>query len=317
MGQSSVRTEQQVEESTVHFEYFILTKLGSAIMRRVSHLFSRASKTQFIVWGMFVLGAVLFSLTVYGSFIGVEAADVGEGVGNFTNDSTLSYKEAESRLTRPIDNRTEFVFTATHTVNQRLAHNWSKPHRHRLRLTLTPQRNWLLWGLGQVGVVKVNEVDGTHRYRRWEPTLRRGVGMCGQHNIALMNLLWERGYSGRYVALGTHIVLEVDTPSGTYTLDPDYGVVIPHDTETLISNHTLVRQQYRPVFEEHYRVTTAEGLQMITSHYRTEEVAYTVPFDPETTTHGHSKLDAIDSAKWIIPIILMLTAGRRIYVKYL
>jgi hypothetical protein len=77
--------------------------------------------------------------------------------------------------------------------------------------------NWTQWLVGQFYSPMLRTQNP-----RW--IVSGGKGDCSERAAVLQDLLGCHGIESRFVGLGGHVVLEAQTETGTWVLDPDYGI---------------------------------------------------------------------------------------------
>ena len=101
--------------------------------------------------------------------------------------------------------------------------------------------NWILHFLGYtdaafvwLGLSQVENLFSEFQSLNYERGFRRGYGICSQNAIAFVDLVERRyGMQGAVVALGGHVVAEVETPAGGVLADPSLGIFLPMGSDDL------------------------------------------------------------------------------------
>ena len=139
-----------------------------------------------------------------------------------------------------------------------------------------------------------------YEFRSYKKVIERGVGICSQPCIGLKYLLNANGIESDLWDLQQHIVVGVTFEDGTeYTLDPDYGYVIPYGMSALQDNSELVWEAYKNhdgVYANH-----------VEEHKHTEDIV--TMYAQEGNNIYYMKKTFEDSsyyAKWILPLLLIL-----------
>lgn len=86
--------------------------------------------------------------------------------------------------------------------------------------------NWTQWLVGQFYSPMLRTQNP-----RW--IVSGGKGDCSERAAVLQDLLGCHGIESRFVGLGGHVVLEAQTETGTWVLDPDYGITMDLGIEQL------------------------------------------------------------------------------------
>ena len=138
-----------------------------------------------------------------------------------------------------------------------------------------------------------------YEFMNWRRALERGAGLCLQHSIAAAGILREQGIYAQVVDLSGHVVIEaiVGLDDGErWTLDPDFGVVVPLSIHEIESAPKIVRPYYLAEGHDTSRVDRlihvfgSEGNGLFTGYTSAkiliEKVAYCI--------------------KWVLPFVLLL-----------
>jgi uncharacterized membrane protein len=227
--------------------FFVVIALGGSVLR---------SKTNPSVWATMKgvvrisasLGAVLLIFNTTGAFTSLrsfelqpplvsEIARISSGPG----DLIMPLEEArESIYRRQSESVEEFADRLTQVVSDATAHIWGEPVRTRFNLRVPIWENYILWLAGEV----------SPRYRLYtfadpRKALERGVGLCSQVSLILVNLLREEGIDARIVQLDGHTLATAQvTPGKWHMLDADYGVVIPNSLAEIEQDPEMIRPFY-------------------------------------------------------------------------
>lgn len=158
---------------------------------------------------------------------------------------------------------------------------------------LTPAENWLLWLAGRV----YPPAGCTQNPKR---ILAGGAANCAEAAQVVKAVAEQAGFPARFVVLGGHTVLEVDTGRGWQMADPDFGLTVPLSCAELETGRGLDRaaaalrrhgfrapviQRYRELF-----LTTADN----------HTLAAGAPLSPRL----HLIETVAEPVKWAVPLLL-------------
>ena len=95
----------------------------------------------------------------------------------------------------------------------------------------------------------MGEYSGLEFYERYhfadyKRSLKRGIGVCGDHSMILSEILREKGIQNSIVAFDGHVVVEANIEGSLWTLDPDFGVVIKSSFQSVKHQPGLIKSAY-------------------------------------------------------------------------
>lgn len=244
---------------------------------------------------MFVLGIILLLLNVTGLFKSLRNEDLYSEVTPYKDDLSIRFEEARKMWYREEnESEKEFAARATMLINNAMAHYWRNEGIKRYHMRIPLWENYILriklWITGRK----------KYEFRDYKKVIERGVGLCSQPCIGLKYLLNEYGIEADLWDLQQHIVVGVTFSDGTqYTLDPDYGYVIPQGMRELQNNPCLVREAYKnhdAVYAPH-----------VSEHKRTEDIVKMYTQDGNRIYHMKKSFEDFSYfAIWIFPLLLIL-----------
>ena len=260
---------------------------------------------------LFLGGVLLLGLNVIGRIHSLRNPDIYHASYNlFTNDIVLTEKQFYQEITRHGETDAEYMIKATDAVNRGIAHYSQNGIGVAKFYHLPPSENYLLWLSRYVSLAwkiplgyQEQEVLW-YRFANWRKSVERGTGLCGTHGQVLMEVLRLNKVSARVVSLPEHVVVEASPDHGKtwWTLDADYGVVIPESVMALRSNPDVIASYYRA---KGYNPATLKLLQKVISE-GTPEIK-----NSAIDMHGRWKVYFEYSSYyliWIVPIVLMFPA---------
>ncbi|MEG3639631.1 hypothetical protein [Magnetococcus sp. PR-3] len=167
--------------------------------------------------------------------------------------------------------------------------------------------NWILW-FGQFVLPQM--FDG-YEFRNPDKALERGVGLCSQSAIALTGVLERQGVKSRIIGLDGHVVASGKHADGRWwTLDPDYGVVMPLSLAQLQKEPALALAYYLKAGVEPNEATR------ITAFYNAQgNRIYAGPkeYGRRVGIWKYRMEITAYYLKWIIPVLLLGWGGWRLY----
>ena len=190
-----------------------------------------------------LIGAILLIINIAGLFIPLRNPEIysEEKVG-FENDITLTNDEAIKLLAEDLP-RKEYIIQANEVVNQSIAHYWDDEGIDKYNLRIPFYKNYILYGMSFV----VPSIYQKYEFCNYEKAIERGAGICSQHAIALTNILNRHGIESKIIGLDGHVVstaLVDETNNEWWVLDPDYGIIISEDIETIERNPKIIESYY-------------------------------------------------------------------------
>ncbi|NMC87865.1 MAG: hypothetical protein GYA69_05495 [Candidatus Moranbacteria bacterium] len=191
---------------------------------------------------LFCIGMILILINIFGLFIPLKNPDIyREKKTGFENDTTISYKQALKMLqnTKNTDTK-KYVVEINDIFNRAIAHYWENEGIKKYNLTIPIYENYILFLLHYIHPSSYEKYE----YCDYSKTIERGVGLCSQHAIALVDFLMSNGIEAHTVGLDGHVVATADVNGEWWILDPDYGVVIPHNIEAIQRDPAIVKEYY-------------------------------------------------------------------------
>ncbi len=244
---------------------------------------------------MFLLGLVLLLINVFGLFKSLRNEELYSEITPYKDDISIRFEEAREQWKRvDMESEQEFASRVTMLVNNSMAHYWRDEGIKKYYMRIPAWENYIL-------LIK-QWITGHKKYefRNYKKVIERGVGICSQPCIGLKYLLNANGIEADLWDLQGHIIVGTTFEDGTeYTLDPDYGYVIPYGMKALQDNPELVREAYKNhdgVYAPHLK-----------EHKHTEDIVQMYAQDGNGIyTMKKPFEDFSYLAKWILPLLLLL-----------
>lgn len=246
---------------------------------------------------LFIPGMLLLLINLSGFFLSLRNEALYSEITPYKDDISVRFEEARKAWKRGANETDgEFVSRATMLVNRSMAHYWKDEGIKKYHLRVPVWENYILtckqWITGQK----------KYEFRNYKKVIERGVGLCSQPCIGLKDLLNAHGIKADLWDLQQHVVVGATLEDGTgYTLDPDYGYVIPVGMGRLKSNPDLVREAYK-----HHDDVYASYLK---EHKHTEDIVRMYTQDGNHIYHMAKAFEDFSYlARWILPLLLILPA---------
>ncbi len=244
---------------------------------------------------LFILGMILLVLNVTGLFKSMRNVEIYDEITPYKDDISIRFEEARQQWMRG-ENESEKDFTvrATMLVSKSMAHYWRNEGIKKYYMRVPLWENYILtfkqWITGHK----------KYEFRNYKKVIERGVGLCSQPCIGLKYLLDANGIEADLWDLQQHIVVGVTFKDGTeYTLDPDYGYVIPVSMSGLQGNPNLLWEAYKnqdAVYDSH-----------VTEHKHTEDIVKMYRQEGNHIYYMDKSFEDFSYiAKWVLPFLLIL-----------
>lgn len=244
---------------------------------------------------LFALGSILLLINVFGLFKSLRNEDLYSEVTPYKDDISIRFEDAKTQWKRGANElERDYAARMTMLINHSMAHYWRDEGIKKYHMRVPLWENYILtikqWING----------DKKYEFRNYRKVIERGVGICSQPCIGLQNLLIENGIEADLWDLKQHIVVGVRFKDGIeYTLDPDYGYVIPLGMDQLQSNPAIIREAYK-----HHDNVYAGHLK---EHKHTEDMVQMYTQEGTNIYHMEKGFEDFSYyAKWILPLLLML-----------
>jgi hypothetical protein len=257
---------------------------------------------------LFLAGWLLIAVNLAGFFIPIRDVGIYTELRNgFRDDILLTEKEFYQRIERHGESDAEFARKVTEAVSHGIAHNnmyrYRKMPFYRNYLLALSRHALFVWRWARGTLNDPNKPPVYHYiFSDWRKAVARGVGLCAQQSDIVAGILTENHIPSKIMSLGGHVVAsgEIDQEGKTWwILDPDYGVVIPHDLHTIENQPSLIRPYY-----------AAKGYDAATiNHLEGFFAPPNLVHDSIAESHGRLRYYfefASYYLIWIIPPILML-----------
>ncbi len=257
---------------------------------------------------MFILGSILLLISVFGLFKSLRNEELYSEITPYKDDISIGFEEAKKQWKQgEMESDKEFAARVTMLVNNSMAHYWRDEGINKYHMKIPVWDNYILsikqWITG----------NKKYEFRNYKKVIERGVGICSQPCIGLKYLLNANGIEADLWDLQGHIIVGTTFEDGTeYTLDPDYGYVIPFGMKALQEDPELIREAYI-----HHDKVYAPHLK---EHKHTEDIVSMYTQEGNGIYYMKKPFEDFSYwAKWILPILLILpyfsTISRRLSVR--
>jgi len=193
------------------------------------------------------IGTVLLVLNLWGLAEGIAVADkVPEEQWHFENDLSLTYNEAMAQLKRVDASESQYSYAsrANTVIQKTMVHltRWLDPHPDEFKQRVPFTENIYLHLMGRFSGLPQIERYHFVNYKR---SLKRGIGICGDHTMILSQVLDLNGIDNSLLAFDGHVLAEVRFEDGsTHLFDPDFGVSINMAASDVPHNIPRLREAY-------------------------------------------------------------------------
>lgn len=245
-------------------------------------------------------GLVLLGLNIFGLFKSMRNPAVYSEEMNQRNrihDITIRYPEIIDMLRKePDESDVDFGMRINKVVNDGFMHYWKSEGIEKYHMRVPLWENYILYFASYMNPEKYAKYE----FSNYKKNLERGVGLCSTHSTIVKGVLLENGIKAELMDVGGHhVVVRAElNDTAIYMLDPDFGVVVPHDTAAITANPELVRAHYS---------------QMASLYYPDAKDPYTTDIlvdifgDRKYTYEVEGNLEKFAyPAIWILPLLLIL-----------
>ncbi len=252
---------------------------------------------------LFAAGFVLLAINISGLFKTMRNPAVYSEekiIRNRLNDITIRYPEILDMLKRKDhESNVDFAVRINKVVNDGFIHYWKDQGIEKYHLRVPVWENWILFAASYISPAKYRKYE----FSNYKKNLERGAGLCSTHSTVVRGVLLDNGIKAELMDVGGHhVVVRAELgPGEAYILDPDFGVVVPHDTAAISANPELVREPYARLAELYY----PDAKDPYTTDYLVKifgdrKYIYTLNSGFEDFSYW---------AKWLIPLLLMMPFG--------
>lgn len=178
-----------------------------------------------------VVGLALMSLNVWGLTQTLQGPDL----------KAHAQPSVLLGLTREADETTaDFVRRVNQSVYEGIWHYWDDAGIDRFHLRVPGWENPYLYLASFLAPKHFLKYEFSDPAKATE----RGVGLCSQHAIVAVEILQQSGVASGIYGLSGHTVAYANVGNETWVIDPDYGVVVPFDPDTVEGQPDLIRAYY-------------------------------------------------------------------------
>lgn len=175
---------------------------------------------------LYLIACTLLSINFFGLFQSIEPKNFIESDLRFIKNEKLSYLETLNILNKKIDeNDIEFSIRINKVIFDRMSHiKWNELEdvdKYNQRIPIW--ENYILYGMSLF--TNIPEYKKYH-FADYERSLKRGIGVCGDHSMILSQILDKNGISNKIITIPGHVVVLAEIQKNNYIFDPDFGVYI-------------------------------------------------------------------------------------------
>lgn len=215
------------------------------------------------------VGLVLMIINAAGLLIPLRGVDVSKETNPlFGKNVTLSPQQLYSLAAIGASDRPAYFTKMATAVHHTILHYWNDEGIERYHLRVPITENFILCSAGFIYPKYFRKYEFANHNR----AIARGVGLCSQSACILSDLLEEKSIDTDVIGLSGHVIAtaEVDHRAHKWwLLDPDYGVVIPHNIDTVEHSPDLIRPYYahagysKATIDDLVRIYAADGNQVL------------------------------------------------------
>ena len=249
---------------------------------------------------LFFLGILLLAINILGLFKTMRNPEIyteENTIKNRVRDITIPYPEIKKLLAKkPGESNEAFAIRINKVVNDGFIHYWKEAGITKYHERVPAWENYLLYLASYIDPKEYRQYE----FSNYKKNLERGVGLCSAHSIVVKGVLNDHGIDASLWDIAGHVVVRANVEERKWIiLDPDFGVVVPHDTAAIQANPELVRPAYQNMAALYY----PEAIEPYTTDHVVEIYSregnhvYTVD-----NWFEHFSYWAI----WILPVLLML-----------
>ena len=201
-----------------------------------------------------VIGVLLLCINIYGLFKTMRNPAVyseEKTIRNRINDITIKYPEILDQLKRKQnESNINFAVRINKVVNDGFIHYWKEAGIDKYHERVPIWENYMLYAASYIYPGKYR----MYEFSNYKKNLERGVGLCSTHSTIVKGVLLDNGIKAELMDVGGHhVVVRAElNDTATYILDPDFGIVVPHDTAAISANPELVRAPYKEMAALYY-----------------------------------------------------------------
>ncbi len=204
---------------------------------------------------LLALGVLLLGINIYGLFRSLrnpELYTLEHEIKNRLNDVVIRYPDIKKELQKKTgESDHDFAIRVNALVHNGFAHYWKTKGIERFHMRVPVWENYMLWAASYIRPARYERYE----FANYKKNLERGVGLCSSHSIVVKGILKEYGIKAELLDVGgRHVVVRAEIPNDSVLLlDPDFGIVVPHDTAALTANPELAREPYSRMADLYYK----------------------------------------------------------------
>lgn len=254
-------------------------------------------------FALFLIGTLLLLINVVGLFKTMRNPAIYEEeitLRNRINDITIRYPEIKKLLVKQDgESDKDFALRITKVVKDGFSHYWKREGIDKYYLRVPIWENYMLYAASFINPRKYERYEFTD-YRK---NLERGVGLCSTHSTIVKGVLNDYGIEADLLDIWGHVVVRAQVSDNEwYMLDPDYGIVVPHDTTEIHADPEIVRPYYADLASQYY--------EDVKDPYTTDKVVELYGRDRNKIYQVYNPWEKIFYwAIWIFPLLLMTPFG--------
>jgi hypothetical protein len=246
---------------------------------------------------LLIAGLALLTINITGLFRSLRNPDLYKETNTGRiNDISIRLEDAKKAIHRnPGEPDKDYAIRVNDIVSKSMMHYWKNEGVEKYHLHVPVWENYILWLTGCMKEDKRAEFVCFYL-----KNLKRGLGLCSTHSIVVKGILRDNGIDAQLWDIAGHVVVRAKVSDNEwYILDPDYGLVVPHDIAEIEADPEIVRptyaemaKLYKPDYPDPY--TTDHVVQI---YSKEGNHIYTYSPVPELLSY---------IAIWLLPLLLIL-----------
>ena len=255
-----------------------------------------------------ILGISLLSINLYGLTQSIRKPGLGVNDHDqlrFIPEEVWSYEKSMDAIgnlstVKPGDDLAE---QANRIVNQSLVHvEWNRVDALEYRQLVPIWENYFLYLLGRYS--ELPQFTRYH-YADYQRNIRRGIGICGDASTILSSVLDQHDVSNQIIAFRGHVLVEYTGTDGQdYLMDPDFGVSLGVDLESLVGDPQIVRSRY---------IDAGYSSREVDSLFESYATKYNIFDDTYQFMKQRYLFERFSYVmKWLLPIMLIVASVLRL-----
>jgi len=253
----------------------------------------------------FLIGLLLIVINIYGLFIPLRNDEIySEKKISNNNSIILTEKQLWHKINSDTSDIRAYIKLLNTAVHNGIAHYWSDEGIDKYNLRIPIYENYFLYFASWLYPPVFKKYEFSH----YKKAIERGVGLCSQYAIVIVQILKEKGINSKIIGLDGHVVAiaQVDSIKDQWwVLDPDYGVVVPNNMFEIENNPSLISSYYK---QKGYTMKQINLLIDIFGSNGNKIVNGVTEYDSRIKSYSlrYYIESLVYPLKWLLPLLLMI-----------